>query len=93
LVLNEIMSNYHVMKIYTTKNYAKKYITAISGYHRGGRPLHFCDVTLRRLIVTNVSAQPIGPIVKAQAVQSTNLRRAHIPEEQISQADNHMHNY
>jgi hypothetical protein len=33
------------------------------------RSSRFCDVTQRRLVVTDVSGQPIGPILKGQAVQ------------------------
>jgi hypothetical protein len=36
----------------------------------------FCDVTQPRLIVTDVSEQPIGPIFKGQAVQEEKRQLA-----------------
>jgi hypothetical protein len=41
----------------------------ISGLRGGVRPWLFLDVTQRRLVVTDVSGQPIGPSFKGQAVK------------------------
>jgi len=46
-------------------------LTVISGLRRAFRSSW--DVTKRRMVVTGVSGQPIGPIFKGQAVHSTNL--------------------
>jgi len=37
------------------------------------RPSRFLDLTQRRLVVEDVSGQPIGPIFKAQAVEEERL--------------------